>query len=40
VIADLYQEGNQEVIAVVEANFTSPVGLALLSVSSGPASSA
>ena len=34
VIADLYQQGNQEVIAVVEANFTSPLGLALLAVSS------
>jgi len=34
VIADLYQLGNQQVIAVVEANFTSSVGLALLSVSS------
>jgi hypothetical protein len=34
VIADLYQEGNQQVIAVVEANFTSALGLALLGVSS------
>ena len=33
VIADLYQQGNQEVIAVVEANFTSALGLALLGVS-------
>ena len=35
VIADLYQQGNQEVIAVVEASFTSALGLALLGVSSG-----
>jgi hypothetical protein len=34
VIADLYQQGNQEVIAVVEAGFTSTLGLALLGVSS------
>ena len=32
VIAKLYQQGNQEVIAVIEANFTSPLGLALLGV--------
>jgi hypothetical protein len=31
VIAELYQQGNQEVIAVVEANFTGGLGLALLS---------
>jgi hypothetical protein len=30
VIAELYQQGNQEVIAVVEANFTDGLGLALL----------
>lgn len=35
VIADLYQQGNREVIAVVEATFSSPLGLALLGVSSG-----
>lgn len=34
VIAELYQQGNQEVIAVVEANFTSGLGLILLGVSS------
>jgi hypothetical protein len=34
VIAELYQQGNQEVIAVVEANFESGLGLALLVVSS------
>lgn len=33
VIAELYQRGNQAVIAVVEANFTSPLGLAVLGVS-------
>jgi len=33
VIANLYQQGDQEVIAVVEAYFTSPLGLALLGVS-------
>jgi hypothetical protein len=33
VIAELYQQGNQEVIAVVEANFESSLGLALLVVS-------
>ncbi len=33
VIANLYQQGNQEVIAVVEAHFTSALGLALLGVS-------
>ena len=32
VIAELYQQGNQEVIAVVEAIFTSALGLALLGV--------
>ena len=32
VIAELYQQGNQEVIAVVEALFTSALGLALLGV--------
>lgn len=32
VIAELYQQGNQEVIAVVEANFTNALGLALLGV--------
>jgi hypothetical protein len=32
VIAELYQQGNQEVIAVVEANFTSGLGLVLLAV--------
>jgi len=31
-IAELYQQGNQEVIAVVEANFTSGLGLVLLAV--------
>jgi hypothetical protein len=35
VIADLYQQGNREVIAVVEASFTSALGLVLLGVSSG-----
>ncbi len=35
VIADLYQRGNREVIAVVEASFTSALGLALLAASSG-----
>ena len=30
VIAQLYQQGNQGVIVVVSANFTSPLGLALL----------
>jgi hypothetical protein len=34
VIADLYQQGNRGVIAVVEAGFTSTLGLALLGVSS------
>jgi len=34
VIAELYQQGNQGVIAVVEAQVTSAVGLALLGVSS------
>ncbi len=34
VIANLYQQGNPEVLAVVEANFTSGLGLALLGVSS------
>jgi len=34
VIADLYQQGDREVIAVVEASFTTPLGLALLGVSS------
>ena len=34
VIAELYQQGNQEVIAVVEANFESGLGMALLVVSS------
>ena len=33
VIANLYQQGNQGVIAVVEANFTSGLGLAVLGVS-------
>ncbi|SRR6266540_1923364 len=33
VIANLYQQGNQGVIAVVAANFTSGLGLALLGVS-------
>ncbi len=33
VIAELYRRGTQGVIAVVEANFTSPLGLALLGVS-------
>ncbi len=37
VIADLYQQGNQEVIAIVEANFTSGLGLALVSVAAGAA---
>jgi hypothetical protein len=31
-IARLYQQGNQKVVAVVEANFTSPLGLALLGI--------
>jgi hypothetical protein len=31
-IARLYQQGNQEVVAVVDANFTSPLGLALLGI--------
>jgi hypothetical protein len=35
VVADLYQQGNQEVIAVVEATFTSALGVAILVVSSG-----
>jgi hypothetical protein len=35
VIAELYQRGNREVIAVVEATFSSPLGLALLGISSG-----
>ncbi len=39
VIADLYQQGNHEVIAVVEASFTSALGLALLGVSSGAGTS-
>ena len=34
VIAELYQQGNHEVIAVVEANFASGLGLVLLAVSS------
>lgn len=34
VIAELYQQGNHEVYAVVEANFTSPLGLSLLGGSS------
>lgn len=34
VIADLYEQGNQGVIAVVEAGFTSTLGLVLLGVSS------
>lgn len=33
VIAELYQQDNQAVIAVAEANFTSPLGLAVLGVS-------
>jgi hypothetical protein len=33
-VAELYQRGNQEVIAVVEANFASGLGLILLAVSS------
>ena len=37
VTAQLYQQGNQEVLAVVNANFTSPLGLALLSVGAGAA---
>jgi hypothetical protein len=37
-IADLAQQGIQEVIAVAEANFTSALGLALLGVASGGAS--
>ena len=37
VIAELYQHGNQEVIAVVEANLTSGLGLALLGVGAGAA---
>ena len=32
VIVELYQQGHHEVIAVVEANFTSALGLALLSI--------
>jgi hypothetical protein len=35
VVADLYQQGNREVIAVVEASFTSTLGLALLAIPSG-----
>ena len=35
--AQLYQQGNQEVIAVVNANFTSPLGLALLGIGAGAA---
>jgi hypothetical protein len=37
VTAQLYQQGNQEVIAVVNANFTSPLGLALLGIGAGAA---
>jgi hypothetical protein len=37
VTAQLYQQSNQEVLAVVNANFTSPLGLALLSVGAGAA---
>jgi len=37
VIADLYQQGNHEVIALVEANFSSGLGLALLGVAAGAA---
>jgi hypothetical protein len=32
VIADLYQQGNQEILAVVEANLTSGLGLILLAI--------
>lgn len=34
VIAELYQQGNQAMIAVIEANFTRPLGVALLGISS------
>jgi len=34
VIAELYQQGNHAVYAVVEANFTSPLGLTMLGTSS------
>jgi len=37
VIAQLHQQGNQEVIVVAKANFTSPLGLALLGVGAGAA---
>ena len=37
VIADLYQQGHQEVIAIVEANLTGGLGLALLGVAAGAA---
>ena len=37
VIASLYQQGDQRVIAIVEANFTSGLGLAVLGVSTAAA---
>ena len=37
VIAQLYRQGNQEVTVVLKANFTSPLGLALLGVAAGAA---
>jgi hypothetical protein len=37
VIAELYQQGNQDVMVVVKANFTSPLSLGLLGIAAGAA---